>query len=60
MLDPGMKAPDFTLHYANGSAVSLHDFASKTAVHRSIPRAAFMYDREATTQNENSERHYSV
>ena len=55
-----MKAPDFTLHYANGSAVSLHDFASKTAVHRSIPRAAFMYDREATTQNENSERHYSV
>ena len=60
MLEPGMKAPDFTLHYANGSAVSLHDRASKTVVHCSIPRAVLMYDREATTQNKNSVPYYSV
>ena len=24
MLEPGMKVPDFTLHDANGNAVSLH------------------------------------
>ena len=45
MLEPGMKVPDFTLHDANGNAVSLHDRASKTVVYRSIPRAVFMYDR---------------
>lgn len=44
MLEPGMKVPDFTLHDANGNAVSLHDRASKTVVYRSIPRAVFMYD----------------
>ena len=53
MLEPGMKVPDFTLHDANGNAVSLHDCASKTVVYRSIPRAVFMYDREAATQNKN-------
>ena len=53
MLEPGMKVPDFTLHDANGNAVSLHDRASKTVVYRSIPRAVFMYDREAATQNKN-------
>ena len=52
MLEPGMKVPDFTLHDANGNAVSLHDRASTTVVYRSIPRAVFMYDREATTQND--------
>lgn len=60
MLEPGMKVPDFTLHDANGNAVSLHDRASKTVVYRSIPRAVFMYDREATTQNKNSVPYYSV
>ena len=49
MLEPGMKVPDFTLHDTNGNAVSLHDRASKAVVYRSIPRAVFMYDREATT-----------
>lgn len=29
MLEPEMKAPDFTLHDANGSVVSLHDFTGK-------------------------------
>ena len=52
MLEPGMKVPDFTLHDANGNAVSLHDCASKTVVYRSIPRAVFMYDREATKQEQ--------
>ena len=56
MLEPGMKVPDFTLHDANGNAVSLHDRASKTVVYRSIPRAVFMYDREATTQNKNTKQ----
>ena len=60
MLEPGMKVPDFTLHDANGNAVSLHYRASKTVVYRSIPRAVFMYDREATTQNKNSVPYYSV
>ena len=60
MLEPGMKVPDFTLHDANGNAVSLHDRASKTVVYRSIPRAVFMYDREATTQNKNSVPYHSV
>ena len=60
MLEPGMKVPDFTLHDANGNAVSLHDRASKTVVYRSIPRAVFMYDREAATQNKNSVPYYSV
>ena len=32
MLEPGMKVPDFTLHDANGNAVSLHDFAGKKVV----------------------------
>ena len=60
MLEPGMKVPDFTLHDANGNAVSLHDRASKTVVYRSIPRTVFMYDREAATQNKNSVPYYSV
>ena len=60
MLEPGMKVPDFTLHDANGNAVSLHDRASKTVVYRSIPRAVFMYDREAATQNKNSVPYHSV
>ena len=42
MLEPGMKVPDFTLHDANGNAVSLHDRPSKTVVYRSIPRAVFI------------------
>ena len=54
MLEPGMKVPDFTLHDTNGNAVSLHDRASTTVVYRSIPRAVFMYDRKAATQNKNS------
>ena len=55
-----MKVPDFTLHDANGNAVSLHDCASKAVVYRSIPRAVFMYDREAATQNKNSVPYCSV
>ena len=60
MLEPGMKVPDFTLHDANGNAVSLHDRASTTVVYRSIPRAVFIYGKEATTQIENSVPYYSV
>ena len=60
MLEPGMKVPDFTLHDTNGNAASLHDCASKAVVYRSIPRAVFMYDREAATQIENSVPYYSV
>ena len=60
MFEPGMKVPDFTLHDANGNAVSLHDCASKAVVYRSITRAVFMYDREAATQNKNSVPYYSV
>lgn len=32
MLEPGIKAPDFTLLDANGNAVSLRDFAGKKIV----------------------------
>ena len=60
MLEPGMKVPDFTLHDANGNAVSLHDCASKTVVYRSIPRPMLIYGKEATTQIENSVPYYSV
>ena len=38
MLEPGTKAPDFTLHDVNGSAVSLHDFAGKKVVLYFYPR----------------------
>lgn len=32
MLEPGTKAPNFTLNDANGNAVSLHDFLGKKVV----------------------------
>ena len=56
MLEPGMKVPDFTLHDANGNAVSLHDRASKTVVYRSIPRAVFMYVRWRSNNTKQEQR----
>ena len=60
MLEPGMKVPDFTLHDANGNAVSLHDRASKTVMARTTPVPMLIYGKDATTQIENSVPYYSV
>ena len=60
MLEPGMKVPDFTLHDANGNAVSLHDCASKAVVYDTFAVTMLIYGKEATTQIENSVPYYSV
>ena len=58
MLEPGMKVPDFTLHDANGNAVSLHavsythlmpalcnvDFASMELLHARLVRTTTCVD----------------